>query len=53
MILPFLFIAPTPGMGRGVFTLEAIAAGTVIEIAPVIVMGQDDRLLLDKTRLHD
>ena len=40
-------------MGRGVFTSEAIAAGTVIEMAPVIVMGHDDRVLLDKTPLHD
>jgi len=53
MILPFLFIAPTNSMGRGVFTSEDIAAGTVVEIAPVIVMGNDDRVLLDKTLLHD
>lgn len=53
MILPFLFIAPTSSMGRGVFTSEDIEAGTIVEIAPVIVMSRDERVLLDKTLLHD
>lgn len=53
MILPCLFIAPTSGMGRGVFTSAAIEAGTILEIAPVIVMTKEDRLLLDQTLLHD
>lgn len=53
MILPFLYIAPTTEMGRGVFTAEDIAKDTIIEIAPVIVMSADDRVWLDKTRLHD
>lgn len=53
MILPFLFIAPTSKKGRGVFTQEPIAAGTVIEIAPVIVMPPKDRPILDQTLLHD
>jgi len=53
MILPFLFIAPTTSMGRGVFTSEDIEAGTVVEMAPVIVMSSEDRKLLDQTLLHD
>jgi SET domain-containing protein len=53
MILPFLFIAPTSTMGRGVFTSENIEAGTVVEIAPVIVMNRENRKLLDQTLLHD
>lgn len=53
MILPFLFIAPTSSMGRGVFTSENIEAGTVLEIAPVIVMSREERKLLDQTLLHD
>jgi len=53
MILPCLFIAPTTGMGRGVYTSEDIEAGTVVEIAPVIVMSNEDRKFLDKTLLHD
>ena len=53
MILPFLYIAPTGERGRGVFTDEDIAADTIIEIAPVIVMSKEDRKLLDQTLLHD
>ena len=53
MILPFLYIASTGERGRGVFTDEDIAADTIIEIAPVIVMSKDDRKLLDQTLLHD
>jgi len=53
MILPFLTIADTPNMGRGVFTSESIPKGTVVEVSPVIVMGPEDRLLLDQTPLHD
>jgi SET domain-containing protein len=53
MILPCLFIAPSPLRGRGVYTSEVLARNKVIEIAPVIVMSGADRLLLDKTLLHD
>ncbi|MEO7922397.1 MAG: SET domain-containing protein [Chitinophagaceae bacterium] len=53
MILPFLFIAPTPSMGRGVFTSEDIAGGILVEQSPVIVMTAEERKLLDQTRLHD
>src|SRR5258706_9766455 len=53
MILPFLFIAGTEDMGRGVFTSENIEAGTIVEVAPVIVMSREERKLLDQTLLHD
>jgi SET domain-containing protein len=53
MILPFLFIAPAAKMGRGVFTSEDIAPGTVVEISPVIVMTNEEKKLLDQTPLHD
>ena len=53
MIVPFLFIAPTTSMGRGVYTSEHIAAGTVVEISPVVVMSAEERKLLDQTALHD
>jgi uncharacterized protein len=53
MILPYLHIAPTPGMGRGVFTSKSLKKDTVIEIAPVIVMNSIDRKLIDQTLLHD
>lgn len=53
MIKPYLYIDKTADKGKGVFTREKIAAGTVIEISPVIVMSKDDRVHLDKTLLHD
>ena len=53
MILSCLFMAESPAKGRGMFTNEVILADTIIEIAPVIVMSAVDRILLDKTLLHD
>jgi SET domain-containing protein len=53
MVLPFLFIAPTASMDRGVYTSTDIASGTVIEISPVVVMSKEERKLLDQTTLHD
>ena len=53
MIQPSLYIAPTPSMGRGVFTSEVIPSGTVIEIAPVIVMSNEERKMLDQTTLYN
>ncbi|MFN5134567.1 MAG: SET domain-containing protein [Chitinophagaceae bacterium] len=53
MRLHCLYIDNTEDKGRGVFTNEAIDAGDVIEIAPVIVMGAQERVHLDATLLHD
>ncbi|MEO5999226.1 MAG: SET domain-containing protein [Chitinophagaceae bacterium] len=53
MILPCLTIAPTEDMGRGVFTSENLAKETIVEIAPVLVMSEVERRLLDQTLLHD
>jgi hypothetical protein len=53
MILSSLFIAESVNRGRGVFTSESIASGTMIENSPVIVMSQKERELLDQTLLHD
>lgn len=53
MIKPYLYIDKTSGKGKGVFSREKIAAGTVVEISPVIVMSKEDRVHLDKTLLHD
>lgn len=46
-------IRTTPEKGRGVFATVDIPANTFVEIAPVIVMNDDDRKLLDKTLMHD
>lgn len=53
MLKSYLFVEKTAEKGRGVFTRERIPAGTIIEIAPVIVMEKTDRQYLDKTLLHD
>jgi uncharacterized protein len=53
MRLQCLYIDNTESKGRGVFTIEAIDADTVIEIAPVIVMSSTEREYLDQTLLHD
>jgi uncharacterized protein len=53
MLKPYLFIDKTKDKGRGVSSLERIPSGTIIEIAPVIVMEKTDRQYLDKTLLHD
>ena len=53
MIQPYLTIVQTPDRGRGVFTSENIEAGTIVEIAPVIVLSGKDRELIDQTLLHD
>lgn len=51
--LPFLYIRPSRLGGRGVFTAEAITAGTVVELAPVVVLSADDRRAIHATGLHD
>lgn len=53
MILPFLTIASSPLRGRGVFTTEPIERGSVIEIAPVIVLDAADRVQIEKSLLYD
>jgi len=46
-------IGDSPGKGRGVFATVSIAAGTLIEAAPVIIVPAAQCALLDKTILHD
>jgi SET domain-containing protein len=53
MILPILTIMDTPNKGRGVFALEPIAAGTIIEIAPVLVLDPSERAKVEQTLLYD
>jgi SET domain-containing protein len=50
---PLVMVGKTPNRGRGMFAAGPIPKGTVLETAPVIVMGADERKLLDKTLLHD
>jgi len=53
MINESLLIKKTKGKGRGIFTSKNIPADTIIEESPVIVLSSSDRILLDKTLLHD
>jgi len=50
---PALYVAGAKERGRGVFTTEALPAGTLIERAPVLVLNAAARVLLDQTLLHD
>ena len=51
--IPGLYIAPSDIAGRGVFTSEAIAAGNLVEMAPVIVIPPQQVAVLHETVLHD
>lgn len=53
MVHPALYVGSSTNRGRGVFTYERILTGTLVEVSPVIVMSREERLLLDKTLLHD
>ena len=48
-----LEIRSDPSKGRGVFAGAPIAAGTLIEAAPVIIVPAGECRLLDRTILHD
>jgi SET domain-containing protein len=52
-ISPLLRIAESAGRGRGVFALQEIPEGQIIECSPVLVMDGNARALLDETLLHD
>ncbi|TDO27142.1 SET domain-containing protein [Sediminibacterium goheungense] len=53
MILPILSVAPSPERGRGVFTTEDIATGTIVEISPVLVLDPEERAKVEQTILFD
>lgn len=53
MLSNFLYVDEVKDKGRGVFTRKNIPANTIIEVSPVIVMTEEERKLLDQTRLHD
>ena len=48
-----LQIRNDPIKGRGIFARQPIAAGALIEAAPVIIVPADQCPLLDRTILHD
>lgn len=52
MIVPYIDVKPAGDKGRGVFTSKAIAADTVIEISPVLVLKPKERKTLEATLLY-
>jgi hypothetical protein len=46
-------IRTSPRRGRGVFAREAIAPGTLIERAPVIILPAEECAVLDRTIIHN
>jgi SET domain-containing protein len=52
-IHPALRVSETSSRGRGVFTDMAMAANTLVEVAPVIVMSARHRKSVDETLLHN
>lgn len=51
--LPHIFFGPSALGGRGVFTSEPIAEGTLIEICPVIIIPEAELPVIHQTTLHD
>jgi uncharacterized protein len=46
-------VCTSPERGRGLFAREPIAAGAVVEAAPVIIVPATECRLLDRTILHN
>ena len=51
--IPSLYIMDSDLGGRGVFSSSPIPKGSIIEIAPVIIIPGDQRPILDQTIIHD
>lgn len=52
MILPCLIIADAGKKGRGVYTTENIESGTIVEVAPVLVLSKKERETIEQTKLY-
>ncbi len=52
-MLPHLYVAPSSRGGRGVFTAEELPAGSVVELAYVILLSAEERKIIHQTHLHD
>jgi SET domain-containing protein len=52
MILSCLYIDDAGDKGRGVFTSEALAKGTILEISPVLVLSPEERKAVEETKLY-
>lgn len=52
MLLNSLYISETKDKGRGVFTDKFIEKGSIVEIAPVIVLNEKDTEKVHETALY-
>ncbi|MEZ5045487.1 MAG: SET domain-containing protein-lysine N-methyltransferase [Chitinophagaceae bacterium] len=53
MIAPYLFSALSEKKGWGIYTSKAIAANTIIESSPIILISIDDKKKLLETILYN
>ncbi len=51
--VPGLYIIPSEGRGRGVFTSESLSEGDLIEICPIVKLPDGDLTHIDQTTLYD
>ena len=51
--IPGIYFAPSSIEGIGMFTIQKIPKGSIIEICPVIILPQEERQFIHKTKLHD
>jgi SET domain-containing protein len=52
MMIQGLYIANAGPKGRGVYTKRKIAAHTVVEVSPVVVLNCSDRVVVENTILY-
>ena len=48
-----LYIAETEGTGRGVYCIHDIPKGSLVEIAPVIILSKAEKQLINLTQLFN
>ena len=51
--MPGLYISENGSKGRSVYSVQDISQGDVIELCPVIILGQEDTAKIHLTSLHD
>ena len=51
--VPGLFIAPSAGRGRGVFTAKELSRGDIIEFCPLVLMPKKEQHYIHQSILHN
>eukprot|EP00455_Lapot_gusevi_P051048 TRINITY_DN7520_c0_g1_i2.p1 TRINITY_DN7520_c0_g1~~TRINITY_DN7520_c0_g1_i2.p1 ORF type:complete len:156 (+),score=37.33 TRINITY_DN7520_c0_g1_i2:56-469(+) len=52
-VLPRLVVRKTPTRGKGVFTLDAITAGQVVDVAHIIALTEEEYKAIERTNLYN